>query len=58
MGVFQITVHGEAPQLFVGSEVGGAKIIMALVLMRSEIDVQRLTKVLVENAFTIQSRRI
>ncbi|MEG0344649.1 MAG: hypothetical protein RR633_20885 [Acinetobacter sp.] len=27
MGVFQITVHGEAPQLFVGSEVGGAKII-------------------------------
>ncbi|MGB9191269.1 MULTISPECIES: hypothetical protein [unclassified Acinetobacter] len=27
MGVFQITVHGEAPQLFVGSEVGGAKIV-------------------------------
>lgn len=27
MGVFQITVYGEAPQLFVGSEVGGAKIV-------------------------------
>ena len=27
MGIFQITVQGEAPQLFVGSEVGGAKIV-------------------------------
>ena len=27
MGVFQITVHGDAPQLYVGSEVGGAKIV-------------------------------
>lgn len=27
IGVFQITVQGEAPQLFVGSEVGGAKIV-------------------------------
>lgn len=27
MRVFQITVQGEAPQLFVGSEVGGAKIV-------------------------------
>lgn len=27
MGIFQITVQDEAPQLFVGSEVGGAKIV-------------------------------
>jgi hypothetical protein len=27
IGVFQITVQGEAPQLFVGSEVGGAKLV-------------------------------
>ena len=27
MRMFQITVQGEAPQLFVGSEVGGAKIV-------------------------------
>ncbi len=27
MGIFQITVQGEAPQRLVGSEVGGAKIV-------------------------------
>lgn len=27
MGTFQITVQGDAPQLFVGTEVGGAKIV-------------------------------
>lgn len=27
MGTFQITVHGDAPQLFVGSDLGGAKIV-------------------------------
>ena len=27
MRMFEITVQGEAPQLFVGSEVGGAKIV-------------------------------
>lgn len=27
MGTFQITVHGNAPQIFVGSDLGGAKIV-------------------------------
>lgn len=27
MGVFQITVTGEAPQLFIGTDIGGAKIV-------------------------------
>ncbi|MBD8008322.1 MULTISPECIES: hypothetical protein [Acinetobacter] len=27
MDIFQITVQSEAPQLFIGSEIGGAKII-------------------------------
>lgn len=27
MGVFQITVTGEAPQLFLGAEIGGAKVV-------------------------------
>ncbi len=27
MDIFQITVQSEAPQLFIGSEIGGAKIV-------------------------------
>jgi hypothetical protein len=27
MGIYQITVQGEVPQLFLGAEVGGAKVV-------------------------------